>query len=301
MYFRELTHPPTALRLDPSVSDGEHMPTTQKCVMSILWTVLACTGISAGQSWSGILAPTRAISWSAAGATIVTPTTNCTTSACNTLYGGTVTTASLNAAIASAPANTVVSISAGSILVLSGQVVFNNVSNVALRGAGRDQTFLVWSSDGGCNGLGADVCIINGDNNYSGDPHNVATWSAGYSQGTTAITFSAVTTGSISNLHVGSLLILDQRDPSSDTGHIWSCSAQGTCSQQGSAAGRSGRSQMQEVTATSISTGPPYTIAINPGLYPPNWYTAQPPSAPCSGTLPVTGDAIENLLMNHSI
>lgn len=276
------------------------MPPTQKFVMSILWTVLACTGISAGQSWSGILAPTRAINWSAAGATIVNRTTNCTTSACNTLYGGTVTTASLNAAIASAPANTVVRIPAGSFTGLSGQVVFNNVSNVTLRGAGPDQTFLVWSSHGACNGLGADVCIINGDNNYSGDPHNVATWSAGYSQGTTAITFSAVTTGSISNLHVGSLLILDQRDPSSDTGHIWSCSAQGTCSQQGSAAGRSGRSQMQEVTATSISSGPPYTIGIKPGLYAPNWDSGQSPGAWWSGSLPVTGDGIENLSMNHS-
>src|SRR5260370_11326371 len=127
MYFRELTHPRTELRLDTSVSDGEHMPTTQKCVMSILWTVLACTGISAGQSWSGILAPTRAINWSAAGATIVNRTTNCTTSACNTLYGGTVTTASLNAAIASAPANTVVRIPAGSFTGFTGQLVFNEI------------------------------------------------------------------------------------------------------------------------------------------------------------------------------
>src|SRR5260370_19759367 len=70
MYFRELTHPPTALRLDPSVIHGEQMPRNQKFVMSILWTVLACTGISAGQSWSGILPKTRAIDWSQAGARI---------------------------------------------------------------------------------------------------------------------------------------------------------------------------------------------------------------------------------------
>ena len=276
------------------------MSRTQKFVMSIVWTVLACTGISAGQSWSGILAKARAINWSAAGANIVNRTTNCTTSACNTLYGGTVTTASINAAIASAPANTVVRIPAGSFTGLSGQVVFNNVSNVTLRGAGPDQTFLVWSSHGACNGLGADVCIINGDNNFSGDPHNVATWSAGYSQGATSITFSAVTTGSISNLHVGSLLILDQLDPSSDMGNVWSCSAQGTCSTNGSAAGRSRRSQMQEVTVTSISSSSPYTIGITPGLYAPNWDNGQSPGAWWSSSLPATGDGIENLSMDHS-
>src|SRR5260370_41960062 len=129
------------------------MSRTQKFVMSIVWTVLACTGISAGQSWSGILAKARAINWSAAGANIVNRTTNCTTSACNTLYGGTVTTASINAAIASAPANTVVRIPAGSFTGLSGQGLFNNVSNVTFRGAGPCQPFLVWASHVACHRL----------------------------------------------------------------------------------------------------------------------------------------------------
>src|SRR5437879_37260 len=62
-------------------------------------------------------------------------------------------------------------------------IIFNNRSNVTLRGAGPTQTFVVFSAGDTCNGLGADVCVINGDNNYSGDPHNVATWTGGYAKG----------------------------------------------------------------------------------------------------------------------
>src|SRR6266496_189690 len=169
MYFRELTHPATVIRLDPSVDQGEQMPRNQKFVMSMVWTVLACTGISAGQSWSGVLAPNRAIDWSTAGATIVNRSTICAT-----LNPG-ATVAQINTQIAACN-NGVVLLTAGNYPGLAGQIVFNNKSNVTLRGAGADQTFLVWSSRGACNGLGADICIINGASNDRDNPINVATW-----------------------------------------------------------------------------------------------------------------------------
>src|SRR5439155_25438431 len=100
-------------------------------------------GPAGAQLWSGVLAPARAIDWSGAGVTTGIPTSwaNCVTSQCNTVNGGTVTTASVNAAITSAPANTVVRIPAGS-FTLSGGISVNNHNNVILRGAGADQTTL---------------------------------------------------------------------------------------------------------------------------------------------------------------
>src|SRR5262245_51252102 len=81
---------------------------------------------SYGQPWSNILSSSRAIDWSKAGLPDTLPggettpnpwtpptRTKCTTSQCNTLSGGTVTTSSINAAITSAPAGTYVLIPAG--------------------------------------------------------------------------------------------------------------------------------------------------------------------------------------------
>jgi hypothetical protein len=271
------------------------MGVTMRCKQTLLFlaVVLCCSAVAHAQQWSDILAPSRAIDWSHAGAgTIPNRTT-----ICSTLNPG-ATAAQINSAIANCPAGQVVFLNAGTYNI-SGQIFFNNKSNVTLRGAGPDRTFIVWSSGGGCNGLGADVCLMNGDNNYSGSPGNVATWTAGYSQGATSITLGSVTLGSISNLHVGSLLILDQTDPSSDTGDIWACRST-SCSMQGGGSGRSGRTQMQQVTVTSISGSGPWTIGITPGLYAPNWASGQSPGAWWSGSLPVSGDGIENLSMNHS-
>ncbi len=248
------------------------------------------------QLWSGILAPTRAVNWSNAGAgTIPTRTTNCAT-----LTSG-ATLAAVNAAIAACPSGQVVYLGAGN-YSFGGQIYFNNKSNVTLRGAGPDQTFISFTSEGGCNGLDADVCVINGDSNFSGGPSNVATWTSGYSSGTTSIILGAVTAGSISNLHVGSLLILDQLDDASDNGNMFVCSAKSSaCSQQGTVGnGRPGRGQNQQVTVTSITGSGPWTIGITPGIYAPNWRSSQSPGVWWSGSLPVTGVGIENLSLNHS-
>jgi len=248
--------------------------------------------------WSGVLDPTRAIDWSGAGAGAIPNRTNI----CATLNPG-ATLTQINNAIANCASSGVVFLNAGTYGPFAGQIIFNNKSNVTLRGAGPDQTFLSWSSEGACNGLDADVCVINGDSDFSHGPSNVAAWTSGYTQGSTSITLSSVTTGSISNLHVGSLLILDQQDDTSDTGNIFVCQtagANGDCAQQGGVGnGRAGRGQNQQVTVTSISGSGPWTVGITPGIYAPNWRSSQTPGAWWSNSLPVTGVGIENLSVDH--
>jgi hypothetical protein len=250
------------------------------------------------QQWSGVIDPSRAIDWSQAG----TGAIPARTAICSTLSAG-ATLAQINSAIAACPSGQTVLLSAGIYAGLSGQI--NLKSNVTLRGAGPDQTFLVFTSIGGCNGLGAGLCAMNADNNYSDSPHNVATWTAGYTPGSRSITLGAVTTGSISNLHVGSLIILDQNPDTSDTGTIYVCQGTTGCSQQGGIGcgimGPNGRRvQMQQVQVTSISGSGPWTIGITPGIYAPNWRSSQNPGAWWSGALPITGVGIENMSLDFT-
>jgi hypothetical protein len=158
----------------------------------IVFVILLCLcGSSQGQAaWSGIIDPSRAIDWSQAGATISTSRTQCVTSACTTVSNGTtVTAASINAALASAPANTFVLIPAGTYSMSTG-IMFpmggnmssncsSNCSNITLRGSGSNSTFLTFASSAGGSGNcgGDDICAAPTDINYSGGPSNTASWS----------------------------------------------------------------------------------------------------------------------------
>jgi hypothetical protein len=114
---------------------------------------------SYGQSWSGILAPSRATDWSQAGLPATFPNgettpnpwtpptrTKCVTSQCNTVSGGNVTASTISAAISSAPAGTYVLIPAGT-FSLGGNLNIT-ASNVTLRGSGAASTKL---TGGGIN------------------------------------------------------------------------------------------------------------------------------------------------------
>ncbi len=250
-----------------------------------------------GQLWTGIIDPSRAIDWSNAGVPGGIPNR---TTICATLSPG-ATSAQINSAIGSCPANQVVFLNAGTYNLSSG-IVFNNKSNVTLRGAGPDKTFLIFSNGTSCTGLGGDLCIENGDTNdgYDG-PSNIATWTAGYSVGTTSITLGAVTLGSISNLQVGSVLFLDQADDTSDTGQVYVCQTINVCSMEvGSLNGRVGRGQQQPVVVTSISGSGPWTIGISPGIRMPNIVSGKSPQVWWLNGLPVQNDGIENLSMDHT-
>jgi len=101
--------------------------------------------------WGNILAAdlsipdSRKADWSYAGVPGGIPEreTNCTTAACNTLYGGDVTATTISAAIASAGTNEVVRIPAGTHTISSRVNITRN--DVVLRGAGRSLTILDFS------------------------------------------------------------------------------------------------------------------------------------------------------------
>src|SRR5436309_15894362 len=65
----------------------------------------------------------------------------------------------------SAPRSQVVFLNAG--VYLSAGIRFSNKRNVTLRGAGPDKTLLVFSGGSSCGGMGAGVCFINGDGNWT--------------------------------------------------------------------------------------------------------------------------------------
>ena len=101
----------------------------------------------------GVIAPARSFDWTNAGLPPVLPDgevtanpwtpptrTQCVTSQCNTVSGGSVTASTINAAITSAPAGTYVLIPAGT-FALGGSIT-QNASNVTLRGNGAATTIL---------------------------------------------------------------------------------------------------------------------------------------------------------------
>src|SRR6266576_4827061 len=156
----------------------------RKSLLLFPLALLCISTYSNSQNWSGILSPSRAIDWSGAGAGVIPNRTG----VCTTLSPG-ATAGQINSAIANCPSGQVVFLNAGT-YNLSGGIVFNNKSNVTLRGAGPDQTFLVFSAGSNCSGLGGDLCMVNGDPDCGGcgSPSNVANWTAGYSQGAAVIT-----------------------------------------------------------------------------------------------------------------
>src|SRR5437016_1964313 len=118
---------------------------------SLLFPVflLCLCGYLHAQPWSGIIAPSRAINWSNAG---VTGGIQNRSTICATLSPG-ATATQINSAIAACPRGQVVFLNAGT-YSLSGGIMFNAKNNVTLRGAGPAQTFLLFSGQNACGGLG---------------------------------------------------------------------------------------------------------------------------------------------------
>jgi hypothetical protein len=260
----------------------------RKQLLFLPLVLLSISAYSHAQNWNGLIAPARAVDWSQVGIPGGIPSRS---TICATLNPG-ASASQINSAIASCPSGQVVYLSAGTYNLSSG-IDFANRSNVTLRGAGADQTFLVFSGHTGCSGAQADICVENGDTNWAGGPSNSASWTSGYSKGTTQITLS-----STSGITPGTTVIaLDQLNDSSDSGGVFVCETQGTCSQEGPAgAERSNRAQSQLVLATAVSGS---TVTISPGLYMPNWSSSKSPGAWWANTV-VTMDGVEDLSMDHT-
>lgn len=263
-----------------------------------LWLLIwLCLGSALyAQLWSGIIASPRAADWSKAGVPGGIPAR---ATLCTTLNPG-ATAAQISSALQACPAGQAVYLTAGTYNLSSG-ITFAAHSNVTLRGAGANQTLLVFTGNNSCLGLPAAICLPSRDVNYWGGPSNTANWTAGYAVGTTSITLS-----SASNLAVGDPITLDQADDTADSGNTYVCyTPQGTCSSNGDNGGflRAGRSQEQVVTVTSISGTGPYTVGISPGLYMPNWNACNP--GPCTpgawwATSPMFGGGVENLSIDST-
>jgi len=179
--------------------------------VTLIAFLLSCPTPSFGQAWSGILAPERAIDWSNVGIPGGIPSgawANCTTSACNTLYGGTVTSTSIRSALSSAPNNTVVRIPAGTYSI-SGNV-YSNRSNVVLRGAGPTQTILNMGGGSLLFGLGTGGQGNVPGGNWSDCSGTCATKTLStYAKGSTSLTLS-----STSGLSAGMVIVIDERNAS---------------------------------------------------------------------------------------
>src|SRR5438874_4468501 len=130
--------------------------------LSLSVVPLFISGCLCAQSWSGVLDPSRAIDWAQAGAGAIPNRTN----VCASLNPG-ATVSQINSAISGCPAGQVVFLNAGTYSGLNGQILLNK--GVTLRGAGPDQTFLVWSGGGSCQGFGADICVYNQDGFWRGN------------------------------------------------------------------------------------------------------------------------------------
>src|SRR5690242_12784515 len=270
-------------------------------VLGLVALVLMAPILAQAQQWSGIIDPSRAVDWSKAGVRGGIPNRS---TICATFNPG-ATSTQINSAIASCPSGQVVLLNAGTYSGLSG-IMFNGKNGVTLRGAGADKTLLVFTSGIGCHTLAADVCITAADSNWRGGPSNSANWTAGYAAGTTNITLSSVT-----NLKVGSSLILDQVDDPSDTGNIFVCQDPATapsCSLEGNASNgqRPNRDQVQIVQVVSCGTAGTTgqacngtNVTITPGLYMANWSSTKSPGA-WWATSPISGTGIEDLSLDHT-
>ena len=252
----------------------------------VLLTAFSLT--AAGQSSSGILDASRAIDWSQAGVVGGVPSGSWTQ--CGSTIAAGASASTIQAAIEACSANHYVQLGAGTFNLSTGLRL--DKSNVVLRGMGANQTKLVFSGATGCFYGGATICISSDVTTYgnSQNPNtgrqggtNAASWSSGYSQGTTSITLSNVGSTGITN---GQYIYLDQANETSPTSGLFICDTT-NCSIEGGSPGQTtngvNHSQLQVVKVTggcsSKCTGAgPFNVTITP-LYGKNWSSSKTPTA----------------------
>jgi hypothetical protein len=273
-----------------------------------------------GQSWTNILSPSRAISWTNSGLpSIALPdgetAANPWTPPVRTQCGSTINPSgdqtngtdvvNINAAIAACTAGHYVLLAAGDFYITNHLncyggtytcIAFFNASTgttpydgVTLRGSGAQSTILHYGT------LSAIELSISSTN-------PTCTWSGGLSAGSTSITLTSCS----ASLSANTLITLNQCDTGwsgatcatgsySDNGGVWVCKISASCAQQN--LGGTHNMQQQQVWVTNVSgtcTSSCTVTLASPGVYLPNWSSGNTPVAfwPQFQTY---GDAVEDL------
>jgi hypothetical protein len=248
------------------------------------------------QSWSGILAPSRAENWQRANVGVPGGIPTGWTQCGSTIlaYGsmgspGSVTT--INNALASCGTNQCVMLGSG-VFWLDARILLAH-SNLCLSGQSAILTILEFPNGGQntCVQGDDDICMGGNQNSPFLNPGGGQTlpggnyafsWTGGFSQGATSITISGVGTGG-GGIANGDMVMLYQKNDLTDNGGQISCdTGPGAtplqCSQQGGSYGPTiggveySQAQNVRVTAGCPCSGPgSFTVTISPGLYANNW------------------------------
>ena len=269
--------------------------------------LLLFSALSYGQAWSGILASSRAINWGNAGLPATLPdgetTPNPWTPPTRTQCGSTVNPSGLTNGTDVTNIDNALAACAAGHYVLLGPGTFNieNADNcfgggysciqmyaqngVTLRGSGAQSTKLILT---GASLVSFGLASGGGS----------ASWTAGYSQRATALTYSG------SGLTAGQIIFLTQCDSgysgspcagtTADNGGLYICGGQSACDSDGVGPGNSNHNQVQVVYVTNVSGS---TVTFTPGLYMPNWSSANSPTISWNATTPY-GNGLEDLTVD---
>src|SRR5271168_5173995 len=132
-------------------------------VSAFLIAIVASHAHAQTPPWSGIIAPSRAIDWSAGNAGVPGGIPSGSWTQCGSTVAAGTSAATLNSLLAACPANTYLLLGPGT-FNLNNNILFFGISNVAVRGSGANSTFLVFSGQTNCNGGYTDVCMSSLDN-----------------------------------------------------------------------------------------------------------------------------------------
>src|ERR1035441_9290158 len=262
--------------------------------------------LSYGQSWSSILAPSRAIDWTHAGLPATLPdgetTPNPWTPPTRTQCGSTISSgaspATINAALAACGTGHYVLLGAGTFTFNNANLTMYAENGVTLRGSGPQSTFVDLTGSASIN---FGISWNNGS----------CTWSSGLSPGSASLT---MTSCSGPSLVAGELVQLTQCDTgysgtpctgtSADNGGLYICGDNNAC-QFGSDAGNNNH-QQQVVYVTSVTGTGPYTVNFTPAIYMPNWSSGNTPlvtwiTSTSAGNTPTPyGNALEDMTVYTS-
>jgi hypothetical protein len=171
--------------------------------------------------------------------------------------GGLDDTSNIQTALNNCPSGQVVKLTTGTFLLNSDLKISNN--NISLRGEGPTQTVLNFRSSGYAH------IYVKGNGNYD-PPNYIASWTAGYTKGTTVLTLSTV-----ANLTIGKIIALDQLDDNSIL--VWADGVEGgNWTPSNSDRHLMQFSKVTSISGTQVTIDPPLYMNWNSGLSPRAWW-----------------------------